>query len=59
MKKISFGLALILLTATTVSAQTETTTPAPKWTIHSFGINYGSVHDRYQRYELGDDVRLN
>ncbi len=52
MKKISSGLALLLLTATTVSAQTETTNPAPKWTIHSFGINYGSVHDRYQDMSL-------
>ena len=51
MTKSILGLVAVLLTATAVSAQTETT-KAPGWRISSFGLNVGTVHDIYQRMNL-------
>jgi hypothetical protein len=51
MTKSIVGFVAVLLTATTVSAQTETTT-SPTWRLSSFGINIGTIHDVYQRMNL-------
>lgn len=51
MTKSIVGFVAVLLTATTVSAQTETT-KSPTWRLSSFGLNIGTVHDVYQRMNL-------
>ena len=52
MKKSIFGLVVLLLTATTVSAQSEKSNNTKAWKIGSVGINYGTVHDKYQDMSL-------
>ncbi len=52
MNKSMYGLVVIMLTATTLSAQTETTEKSPNWKFSSIGVNYGSVYDRYQEMSL-------
>ncbi len=51
MIKSIFGLVAILLSATTVSSQTESM-KAPKWKVNSIGLNVGTVHDIYRRMNL-------
>ena len=51
MTKSIAGFVALILTST-LSAQTETSTPSTSWRLSSFGINVGTVHDVYQRMNL-------